>query len=280
MKEIKISLLITLYKGSNPEWFDECLNSVYGERRFIAEVVLVADGELSHELDDLIAAWEKKWEFNKVYLEKNLGPGGASQKGLENCKYEWVARLDADDIASPNRFARQVEFLQEHPDVDVLGGYMPEFKDRKEETFAVNYVPLTHKQIARRLSLRSPMINSSSIFRRKLALQAGGYQRMMSHEDHLLWMSLLQKKARFANLPTLMGYYRASPQYYERRRGLNVIRTELIFQNFARQRGYISHYEYYRNLLLRIPPRFLPGFLLKPFYNIFLRRRIRYQDIK
>lgn len=275
MQKIDISLLVTVFKGSDVGWFNECLESVYCQRQYIKEVIIVADGEITAELEDAISKWNKKWAINLVRLEKNLGPGVASQQGLMNCKTEWVARLDADDIASPDRFKNQTEFLQQNPDIDVLGGYMPEFKNKIAGNLPVNYVPIEHKAIAKFLIMRSPLVNSSSIFRVSKALEAGGYRNLMSHEDHLLWMALLSVGAKFANIPQLVGYYRASPEYYKRRRGLQVINTEVSFQKIALKNGYISRLQFCRNILLRIPPRFLPAFFLEIFYNLFLRKRIK-----
>lgn len=275
MQRINLSLLVTIFKGSNIAWFNECLESVYCQREFINEVIMVADGELNNELELAIRSWQKKWTINLVRLKKNCGPGGASQYGLLHCKSEWVARLDADDIAMPNRFELQTKFLQQNPYVDVLGGYMPEFKHKIEGILPVNYVPLKHEDIARFLIMRSPLVNSSSIFRVQKALAAGGYRSLMSHEDHLLWMALLKSGAKFANIPHLVGYYRASPEYYKRRRGLKIINTEIEFQKMALKNNYINRSQFYRNLLLRIPPRFLPSFLLEIFYNRFLRKTIK-----
>ena len=272
---IRVSVLITVYWGSEVEWFNECINSIYCQKEYIQEVVLVEDGKIRDDLKNTIKQWEKKWSFTRLQLDKSCGPGGASQSGLNICACKWVARLDADDIASPDRFKLQTEFLANNPQVDVLGGYMPEFQGLKEKTFAINYVPLTHAKIARRISLRSPMVNSSAIFRKDKALNAGGYESLFSHEDHLLWLAMLKNNAIFANLPKLMGYYRASPEYYNRRRGWRVIKTEWTFQCLALARGYISSYEFWRNLILRIPPRFLPGFLLEIFYKIFLRHSFK-----
>ncbi|MBE8183051.1 MAG: glycosyltransferase [Candidatus Portiera sp.] len=279
MQQVKISLLVTIFKGSNIVWLNECLASVYCQREYIDEVIIVADGELNPELESAIASWQGKWKINLARLGKNCGPGGASQYGLLQCNNEWVARLDADDIAMSNRFKRQVKFLQENPDVDVLGGYMPEFQGKIEGILAVNYVPLVHKDIAKLLTLRSPLVNSSSVFRVKKALAAGGYKSLMSHEDHLLWMALLKHGAKFANIPYLVGYYRASPEYYKRRRGWQVISTEFAFQRIALQYNYISRFQFWRNLILRIPPRFLPAFLLEKFYNLFLRKTINSKDV-
>lgn len=277
---IEISLLITIYKGSEGSSFNECLDSVYCQKEYISEIVLVKDGQLTSEQHDLIRQWEKRWPiFVTLSLDKNYGPGGASQRGLMKCCKEWVARLDADDIASLDRFKLQTEFLQQNPEVDVLGGYMPEFKLIKEKTFATNYVPLTHKEIAKNASLRSPLLNSSVIFRRKKAISAGGYEELMSHEDHLLWLAMLKNGAKFANISKLMGYYRTSPGYYKRRRGWRVINAEFIFQKRALARGYISYYQFVRNLILRIPPRLLPASLLALFYNLFLRNSAKYGDM-
>lgn len=64
-----------------------------------------------------------------IALKENRGLGKALDEGLKHCSYELVARMDTDDICKPERFVRQVAFLETHPDIDVVGAWIDEFQE-------------------------------------------------------------------------------------------------------------------------------------------------------
>lgn len=270
---IQVSLIITLYKGIKPSWFEECMESLAKQKDYITELILVEDGEITAELGRTIDTWHKKFPIKSVRLATNQGPGKAAQAGLEKCSCEWVARLDADDLATENRFAIQTEALKKQPLLDVLGGYLLEFNEENRRPFAVNKLPIHHNNIARMMKLRCPINTSSVIFRKQKAMEVGGYETLITHEDYLLWFKMLKAGALFANLPQNIGYFRTNKKSYLRRRGWFAIKHEIIFQNILRKRKYINRFEYVRNIVLRVPPRLLPASLMRIFYIVFLRNR-------
>ena len=266
------SLLITVYAKTEPQWFDRCLQSVYQQVDYLPnEVVVVEDGPIGLSLDQVIQRWNKKLPLRLVCLADNLGAGGAAAAGLNSCKMEWVARLDADDIALKDRFKAQIAYLRRHPEVDVLSGYLVEFSHQEEEIDLVKKVPLSHQAIASRLLYRSPINNSCVIFRRYKANQAGGYEPLTSHEDYLLWVKMLRQGAIFANLPRVLIKVRMGRDAYSRRSGFKAAKQEIIFQNRLLSGNYISPLRYLANILLRVSPRLLPVGAIKIFYRLFLR---------
>src|SRR5690554_1680010 len=116
------SVLMSIYAKENPEFLDLSLNSIYeGQSLKPTEIILIKDGPLTSELDQVIASYQEKLPaVLKVFpLEKNVGLGKALNYGLEKCTYELVARMDTDDIALSNRFELQVKFMEQNPDIDV-----------------------------------------------------------------------------------------------------------------------------------------------------------------
>lgn len=266
------SLLITVYAKTQPEWFDRCLQSVYQQIEYLpSEVVIVKDGPIDPSLDEIIQKWNRRLPLKLVCLADNLGAGGAAAAGLNSCAMEWVARLDADDIALKDRFKAQIAYLRQYPAVDVLSGYLVEFSHQEEEIDAVKKVPLSHQAIASRLLYRSPINNSCVIFRRQKANQAGGYEPLTTHEDYFLWVKMLRQGAIFANLPKVLIKVRMGRDAYSRRNGLRAVKQEIIFQNRLLSGNYISWLRYLANILLRVPPRFFPVGLVRIFYRLFLR---------
>jgi Glycosyltransferase like family 2 len=127
---------------------------------------------------------------------------------LQQAQGDLIARMDADDIALLERFARQVEFLRNHPKVDVVGGAQ-EHIDSKGYHLTVSREPKEHDEMQERaLSGVCPINHPSVMMRRKAVLAVGGYRvEMMPAEDLDLWLRM-GERGRLANLPDVITRYR------------------------------------------------------------------------
>ena len=112
-ERVPFSVLISLYKKENPEWFREALDSVFAQTVQPDEIVLVKDGPLTEELEAVLSDYSTKFPiFNFVVNETNLGLGLALQKGVLACKNEIIARMDTDDIIPVDRFEKQLAKIE------------------------------------------------------------------------------------------------------------------------------------------------------------------------
>ena len=106
-------------------------------------------------------------------LAENHGLGYALSVGMMHCKGELVARMDSDDICISTRFARQVEFLGMHPEVDVVGSAIAEFADDSTKVLAKRNLPDESEQLSRFARTRNPLNHMTVVFRKEAVLQAG-----------------------------------------------------------------------------------------------------------
>ena len=141
---------------------------------------------------------------------QNLGVVASLAKGLAVCRGHFIARMDADDISEPERFAKQLDYLKSHPDVDIVGGAISYFGDIKRPTSVV--FPAEHEDIRAALLFYCSLAHPALMFRHTLVernlLQ---YSEEYRHaEDYHLWTGLLQH-ARAANLPDVLLRYRLHP---------------------------------------------------------------------
>lgn len=128
-----------------PEYFRECMESIYSQTVLPDEIVLVEDGRLTDELYEAIRDYEcrpSEINFVTVKLEKNSGLGLALAEGIKHCSNELVARMDTDDICVPDRFERQLDAFSENPWLDIIGGYISEFSDDMHNIISERTVPL------------------------------------------------------------------------------------------------------------------------------------------
>ena len=116
MNKVKFSVLLSIYYKEKPEYFSECMESIYSQTVLPDEIVLVEDGRLTDGLYEAIRDYEcrpSEINFVTVKLEKNSGLGLALAEGIKHCSNELVARMDTDDICVPDRFERQLNAFSE-----------------------------------------------------------------------------------------------------------------------------------------------------------------------
>ena len=267
---MKFSVLISVYHKENPLFLDEALSSIECQTLSANEIMLVKDGPLSHELDKVIAKHNMSsgTPYNILELENNVGLGIALNKGLQACSYDWVARMDSDDIAMSGRFEKQIAYLKEHPHVDVLGGWICEFNDNPKRCTKERRPPCTHDEIIRYANYRNPVNHMTVVFRKSAVEEAGGYLSMNGFEDYYLWMRMLLQKKVFANLDEVVVKARAGNEMIKRRQGWKYAKDEWELQKAAWRMGFWSSFDLFKNIFLRVLPRLLPVLMVEKLYNV------------
>lgn len=268
-----VSVLISVYANEDAEHLRLALNSVLEQTYPPNEIVLVKDGLLTSSLDSVIDEMKDYHPemFKTVSLSENRGLGKALQIGLEHCTDGLVARMDADDISVSDRFEKQVAFMSENPDVDVVGGYIGEFEDDDGRIQNVREVPNQPKTIAKKARFRSPLNHPTVMFRREAVRSVGGYQDRRLMQDYDLWVRLLVNDYKLANIPEILVKSRAGRELYQRRGGWDYARMELQLQRAFLEIGFISWPIFVFNLVLRLPIRLLPNRVRAFLYESVLR---------
>ncbi|MEI3420783.1 MAG: glycosyltransferase [Butyricimonas faecihominis] len=152
------------------------------------EVIVVKDGPLTEELEQVSCSYQKQEQTLKVItLEQNMGLGKALQVGLEHCQFELVARMDTDDICKPKRFEKQVHFMEMHPDISVVGTWIEEFSESKEKVESIRELPLENEQLLKFMKWRNPFNHMTVMFRKQAVIYLGSYQPFYLLEDYYLW---------------------------------------------------------------------------------------------
>lgn len=133
---MNFSVLISVYYKEKPEYLKDAINSIFNQTLRPNEVILVEDGKLTDELHNTIKKLQEKYnEIKTVCLKENKGLGPALNEGLKHCSYNIVARMDSDDICMPDRFKIQTDFLEKHPEIDIISGWIDEFMAIKKTSF-------------------------------------------------------------------------------------------------------------------------------------------------
>ena len=147
-----------------------------------------------------------------IRLEQNQGAAAAMNRGWQSTRAPFVAIHDADDESLPGRLAAQLAFMQNHPEIDVLGGGA-RFVDEAGRTLAWVRHPMEHAELAARRWRQSPFVHSTVVMRREFLTVTGGYPAgMRLAEDYDLWMrGFADGRFRCANLEEPFVIYGARP---------------------------------------------------------------------
>lgn len=275
MCNLKFSVLMSVYVKENPEFFSLALSSNLEEQTLMPdELVLVCDGPLTVELDNVIQRYEEKYpDILKVCrLPENRGLGKALNYGLEQCQYEWVARSDSDDVCDRRRFETQITYLNDHPDVDIVGSSIDEFKTDWKNPFRKKQMPLIHSEIVKMAKSRNPINHMTVMFRKSVILEAGSYQHLPLMEDYYLWVRAICCGAKIANLDQYLVHARVGNGMVHRRGNRAQIASRRILNKYMMERGMIGKVEATKNMIYIVGFTCCPNRVRKFVYDKLLRR--------
>ncbi len=203
----KLSVLLPVY-NTRADWLTVAIESILNQTYRDFELLLLNDGSTNPDTLAALAAFEKADDrVRLIHNPENMGLAKTLNRGLTLARYDWVARMDGDDISEPQRFEKQVEFLKIHHNIAVLGTGMNTFGEL--ETVGRN--PEHHDEIATTMLDRCSIAHPTVMFRKDPILASGGYPTDYPNaEDYALWTKLVlhHPEVRFANMPDLLYRYR------------------------------------------------------------------------
>ena len=191
-----VAVLMSVHNGA--PWVREAIASVLAQTERDLELIVVDDGS-TDDTPAVVAGAVAGEPRVRVVRQAHAGLTRALNRGLALATAPLVARLDADDVARPERLARQRAFLDAHADIGLLGTACREV-DAADRELRVVLPPAEDAAIRRALIRRNPFVHSSVMFRRAIATAAGGYDESLAvAQDYDLWMRL-SRVTRMANL--------------------------------------------------------------------------------
>ncbi len=269
---MQFSVLMSVYKNESVSNFKQAIDSILNQALKPDEIVLMRDGPVPDELQKTIDSYvnDHKDLFSYYPQERNMGLGNALRIGVEKAKYDYIARMDTDDIALPERFAIQVKFMEEHSDVSVCGGQTYEFIGDLSNKTGKREVPLNHEDIVKFMKKRNPFNHMTVMFKKNDVLAVGNYKELHLVEDYYLWLRMWDHGYKFANVPDVLVYARFGDDAYQRRGGKKYFNSWHQIEDYKLMHGLINKKEYYETLAMRfgvqvLMPNKVRGFVLRKF---------------
>lgn len=271
----KYSVLMSVYHKEVPAYFRQSLQSMMDQTVATDDFVLVCDGPLTEELDAVIQSFTDRYPdvFHVIRLPENVGIGSAANIGLQYCKNDLVAKMDADDISVPHRCEKQLEQFERVPHLAVTGGFIEEFEQNPEEPFALRIVPTSNADIRKFARRRQPFNNMTVMYRRAAVLAIGGYRDYRRCEDYDVYLRLLHADYYAENLAEVLVKARVNKGAISRRASKETLRGIIRSRRYAMQIGYSSVLDFLICVGGELVILACPDCVRRFIYNKFLRRR-------
>lgn len=269
MSDTNYSVLMSVYYKEKAEYLRESMDSIYNQTVPTNDFVLVCDGPLNEELDNIIAQMQDKFGdvLNVVRLEKNVGLGNALNEGLKHCKNELVARMDSDDISCNDRCEKQIEIFSKEDDVGIVSGSIIEFEGNIAHVIGERVVPTSKESIRRFSRKRNPFNHVAVMFKKEEVFSAGGYnEEYHLFEDYYLWVRMLKKGTVGLNVSSVLVYVRTSTDMYMRRGGVEYARDLMRFHTWLLNCNWSSFIDYLSGAIPHAIVCVLPNFVRKFIY--------------
>ena len=270
----KYSVLMSVYYKENPLFLKQSLDSMIFQSVSPDEIVLICDGDLTDELNNILLDYQKKYTnlFNIIRLEKNSGLGYALKLGVENCKNEYIARMDTDDISKKDRCEKELNVLEKNPQVGIVGSNIEEINNGKTEL--KKKVPENHIRIKKFMKRRNPFNHSSVMYKKSEVLKAGNYKEARFIQDYFLWVDMIYNGTIGYNIQENLVSMRVDNNFYKRRSGKEYFSIQKDLLKYMKNKGIINNIEYILNLSVWKISSILPNSLRKILFEKTLRKKI------
>ena len=202
----QISVVMPVYNGEH--YLAGAIDSILAQTFADFEFIIVDDGSADGSAAIIREYARRDARIRSLRMDSNQGISNALNQGIAAARGEFIARMDSDDVSLPQRFQTQLDYLRAHPDVGVLGSAMQTVDENLAHQAVWKY-PVPHSMIVyRMLTNSSGFGHPSTMTRRSLLSDVGGYKAAPGGAEDLdLWMRLASR-TRFANLPDTLLLYR------------------------------------------------------------------------
>jgi len=229
--------------------------------------LLIVDESTSVDLS-FIKNLKLSFEVKILMPKRKLGIGGSLAFGANQIKSQFIARIDADDIASEHRLKKQYDFLMSHPDISLVGSSVFKIDSYGKITGSRNY-PISHSDILSQLNIWNPLCHPSLMIRRAFFKRYGNYANLRNNEDYELWLRASLQGAKFHNLKEKLTYYRIQLEdgLSSHRNWVSVLNLKIKYFNF--------HYFFssFIGILLTLLMIIVPSRLKRLIYNRYNKLR-------
>jgi len=228
-----VSVLLPVYNAAT--YLSAALQSIVQQTYPNLEIIIIDDCSTDGSMD-IIRSYLENENVKLIQHPQNKGVVASLNEGLKLAKGEYIARMDADDIAFPTRIAKQVAYLQKHPTCYLLGTGMIAFANNKIVRYWMP--PEKHEKLNIKKLFNAPFAHPTVMIRRKVFVQLKGYSADYPViEDYKLWLDIMEQH-KTANLQEPLLFYRKHANNESKKRKITQQASlEKLYQEEWTKRG-------------------------------------------
>ncbi len=201
-----VSVIIPAYNAES--YIKIAIDSIQGQTYKNLEIIVI-DDKSTDNTSSIVSTIAKKDERIKLIKnETNIGIGGNRNKGIEKSNGDYICWQDADDISLPDRIQKQVDYLESHPEVGVVGGFITFFEDEYESKTR-RYAEDDHT-LRSNIFKYNPVAQPACMVRKACYKSVGLYDSSLRVSEDLDMMFRIGEKFKFGNLQEVVIKYRQS----------------------------------------------------------------------
>lgn len=219
----KVAVILPVYKNDKVSYMTLAIDSILKQTYKNVYLYIGVDGPVGEDLKTCLRGYEADERVTINWFQENRGLAVVLNDLLDVCfaaGYEYIARMDADDISMPDRIEKQMSFLLEHPKIDVVGGAIEEIDENSESRGKTIIYPAGPKECYEFFSRRNPHAHPAVLFRKSFFDKAGcKYRPEYRHnQDEMLWLDGMKAGTLHANLPEVVLKFRFTDALFKERR--------------------------------------------------------------
>lgn len=216
------AVILPIYKDDRPNWVRLSIDSILNQT-IKGHLYVGVDGPVGDDLSDMLDEYQNKG-VNVLRFDENRGLACVLNDLLEvtiKGGYEYIGRMDADDISKPNRFERQLTYLEQHPEIDVVGGSIDEIDENGNGRNKTIIYPEDPEQCHAFFSKRNPHAHPAVLFRKRFFDKLNGKKyrpEYRQNQDTMLWYDGMMAGTQHANIPDVVLNFRMTNAMFKKRR--------------------------------------------------------------
>ena len=220
----KIAVILPVYKKDKVEYLSKAVKSILYQTYNDIHLFIGVDGPVGDDLREILELLDKQRRVSIEWFPENRGLACVLNDLLNICfkeGYEYIARMDADDISQPDRLEKQMAFLIAHPEIDVVGGAIDEIDEDGNSRKKTIVYPKTSEDCRDFFSKRNPHAHPSVLFRKSFFDKLGEKKyrpEYRQNQDTMLWYDGMMAGTQHANIPEVVLKFRMTDSLFKKRR--------------------------------------------------------------
>lgn len=217
-----VAVIMSVYRSDQPSYLREAIESILNQS-IVSDLYLYRDGIVTTSLQNILDEYSSSGKIKYYYQDENKGLASSLNYLIDivvGKDYDYVARMDSDDISHPNRLEKQLEYFDSHENIDICGTFCREFG--ASYALQQKILPTSHEKLIKFSIARCPFIHPSVMFRAKVFILGHRYPtNTQLTEDMAFWFELLKYQFKFGNVNEVLIDYRVTEDTVTRRQGIN-----------------------------------------------------------